>query len=192
VSPPLCSRQEAGRRQDRLATLRLLWAARQGRALSAEQWDRPTRLGDWTVRMLYAHAAGWPVGLSRLVGMVREAEPTHATAAALLRDFNRPGGIASSEAGDVAARAREAASAGTPAELIERFRRAAAERPAEPRVREPRSADGRGGGRKDAPSARASQLGVSILLAGWEPVEGIGAPSCSSTALNAPLGGCCG
>jgi uncharacterized protein (TIGR03083 family) len=111
------------RRQGRLATLARLWTAwsRQGRALSAEQWDRPTRLGDWTVRMLYAHAAGWPVGLSRLVGMVREAEPTHATAAALLRDFNRPGGIASSEAGGVAARAREAASAGTPTDLIERF-----------------------------------------------------------------------
>lgn len=45
-------------RQDRLTTLGLLWAAwdRQGRTLAAEQWDRPTRLGDWTVRMLYAAA----------------------------------------------------------------------------------------------------------------------------------------
>ena len=111
------------RRRDRLTTLARLWTAwsRQGRALSAEQWDRPTRLGDWTVRMLYAHAAGWPVGLSRLVGMVRDTEPTHATAAALLGDFNRPGGIATSQAGDVAARARETASTRTPAELIERF-----------------------------------------------------------------------
>lgn len=80
------------RPRDRLTTLARLWTAwsRQGRALSAEQWDRPTRLGDWTVRMLYAHAAGWPLGFSRLVGMVRDTEPTHATAAALLRDFNRP------------------------------------------------------------------------------------------------------
>jgi uncharacterized protein (TIGR03083 family) len=111
------------RRQHRLTALRLLWAAweRQGRALSAAHWDRPTRLGDWTVRMLYAHAAGWPVGFSRLVGQVRDTQPTHATAAALLGDFNRPGGIAASEAGDVAARAREAASARTPAELIEQF-----------------------------------------------------------------------
>ena len=109
--------------QDRLTTLARLWTAwsRQGRALSAEQWDRPTRLGDWTVRMLYAHAAGWPLGFSRLVGMVRDTQPTHATAAALLRDFNRPGGIAAGEAGDVAARARETASARTRAELIEQF-----------------------------------------------------------------------
>jgi len=77
-------------RQDRLTTLGLLWAAwdRQGRTLAAEQWDRPTRLGGWTVRMLYAHAAGWPLGFSRLVGQVRETEPTHATAAALLGAFN--------------------------------------------------------------------------------------------------------
>ncbi len=52
--------------------------------------------------MLYAHAAGWPVGLSHLVGQVREVRPTHATAAALLGDFNRPGGIATSQAGRVA------------------------------------------------------------------------------------------
>jgi uncharacterized protein (TIGR03083 family) len=111
------------RRQERLSTLARLWTAwsRQGRALSPEQWERPTRLGDWTIRMLYAHAAGWPVGFSRLVGMVREVEPTHATAAALLGDFNRPGGIATSQAGDVAARARETASAKAPAELIEPF-----------------------------------------------------------------------
>ena len=74
--------------QDRLTTLALLWAAweRQGRALSAEQWRRPTRLGDWTVRMLYAHAAGWPFGFSHLVGQVREVAPTHASAAELLGD----------------------------------------------------------------------------------------------------------
>jgi uncharacterized protein (TIGR03083 family) len=108
---------------DRLATLAELWSAweRQGRALSEEQWQRPTRLGDWTVRMLYAHAAGWPVGFSRLVGQVREAQPTHPTAAALLGEFNRPGGIATSQADRVAAAAREDAAAHTPAEMIEQF-----------------------------------------------------------------------
>ena len=107
----------------RLETLGLLWAAweRQGQTLSAEQWQRPTRLGDWTVRMLYAHAAGWPVGLSHLVGQVRDVRPTHATAAALLGDFNRPGGIATSQAGRVAAAAREDAATYPPAQLIEQF-----------------------------------------------------------------------
>jgi len=110
-------------RQDRLTTLGLLWAAwdRQGRTLAAEQWDRPTRLGDWTVRMLYAHAAGWPLGFSRLIGQVRETEPTHATAAALLGAFNRPGGIASGQADRVAAAAREDAATSTPARMVEQF-----------------------------------------------------------------------
>jgi len=107
----------------RLTTLELLWAAweQQGRALSAEQWRQPTRLGDWRVRMLYAHAAGWPVGFSRLVGRVREVAPTHASAAGLLGDFNRPGGIATSQADRVAAAAREHAATSTPAQLIEQF-----------------------------------------------------------------------
>jgi uncharacterized protein (TIGR03083 family) len=110
-------------REDRLTTLELLWAAweQQGRALSAEQWQQPTRLGDWTVRMLYAHAAGWPVGFSHLVGQVREVAPTHASAAGLLGDFNRPGGIATSQADLVAAAAREHAATYTPAQLIEQF-----------------------------------------------------------------------
>jgi uncharacterized protein (TIGR03083 family) len=109
--------------QDRLTTLALLWAAweRQGRALSAERWRRPTRLGDWTVRMLYAHAAGWPFGFSHLVGQVREVAPTHASAAELLGDFNRPGGIATSQADRVAADAREDAATYAPAQMIEQF-----------------------------------------------------------------------
>jgi uncharacterized protein (TIGR03083 family) len=110
-------------REDRLTTLGLLWAAweQQGRALSAEQWQQPTRLGDWTVRMLYAHAAGWPFGFSHLVGQVREVATTHASAAALLSDFNRPGGIATSQADRVAAAAREDAATYTPAQMIEQF-----------------------------------------------------------------------
>jgi uncharacterized protein (TIGR03083 family) len=109
--------------EERLATLGQLWAVweRQGRALSAEQWQRPTRLGDWTVRMLYAHAAAWPFGFSRLVGQVRDAAATHAGAAALLGDFNRPGGIATGEADRVAAGAREDAATYTPAQMIEQF-----------------------------------------------------------------------
>jgi uncharacterized protein (TIGR03083 family) len=109
--------------EDRLTSLGLLWAAwgQQGRVLSAEQWQRPTRLGDWTVRMLYAHAASWPVGLSHLVGQVREVAPTNASAAGLLGDFNRPGGIATTQADRVAAGAREDPAAYTPAEMLEQF-----------------------------------------------------------------------
>jgi uncharacterized protein (TIGR03083 family) len=109
--------------EDRLTTLGLLWAAweQQGRALSAEQWQQPTRLGDWTVRMLYAHAAGWPFGFAHLVGQVREVAPTHASAAGLLGEFNQPGGIATSQADRVAAAGREDAAVYTPAQMIEQF-----------------------------------------------------------------------
>jgi uncharacterized protein (TIGR03083 family) len=110
-------------REDRLTTLALLWAAweQQGRALDPAQWQQPTRLGDWTVRMLYAHAASWPRGFSHLVGQVREVAATHASAAELLHEFNRPGGIATSQADRVAAAARQAAATSSPPQLIERF-----------------------------------------------------------------------
>jgi uncharacterized protein (TIGR03083 family) len=109
--------------QDRLATLELLWSAwaRQGQALAAEQWRRPTRLGDWTVRMLYAHAAAWPAGFDQLVDQVRDVPPTHASAAALLADFNRPDGIAVSQADRVAAGARDDAATYSLARLVEAF-----------------------------------------------------------------------
>ena len=109
--------------EDRLTTRGLLWAAwaQQGRALAADQWQQPTRLGDWTVRMLYAHAASWPAGFAHLVGQVRQAAPTHASAAELLGEFNQPGGIATRQADRVAAAAREDAATYTPAQLIEPF-----------------------------------------------------------------------
>jgi uncharacterized protein (TIGR03083 family) len=109
--------------EDRLTALGLLWAAweHQGRGLAADQWQQPTRLGDWTVRMLYAHAASWPVGFAHLVGQVRQVAPTYASAAELLGEFNQPGGIATRQADRVAAAAREDAAAYTPAQLIEPF-----------------------------------------------------------------------
>lgn len=108
---------------DRLGVLGALWAgwSEQGRALTDEQWRQPTRLGDWDVRSLYAHAAWWPAGLSMLVAFVKDAEPTHATAAALLRDFNAPSGIAHTMRATVAAGAREDAAKFSTAQLIERF-----------------------------------------------------------------------
>jgi uncharacterized protein (TIGR03083 family) len=108
---------------DRLTILAVLWSAwrQQGDTLTDEQWERPTRLGTWDVRSLYAHAAAWPLGFSKLLGRVRDVEPTHPTAAALLREFNHPDGIAKREADQVAATARERAASYSPAEMIERF-----------------------------------------------------------------------
>jgi len=109
----------------RLTALDALWSAwkRQGEALTDEQWDRPTRLGAWDVRSLYAHASAWPLGFSKLLGRMHDAEPTHPTAAALLRDFNSPDGIAKRGADQVAARARERAASSSTAQIIEQFAR---------------------------------------------------------------------
>jgi uncharacterized protein (TIGR03083 family) len=108
---------------DRLATLDALWLvwAEHGQAMTEEQWRRPTRLGDWDVRSLYAHAGSWPFMLSMLIDRVRDTEPTHATAAALLRDFNAPDGIAHSMRDKVATGAREDAARYSTAQMVQQF-----------------------------------------------------------------------
>lgn len=108
---------------DRLTTLEALWSiwARQGQALTDEQWRQPTRLGDWDVRSLFAHAGLWPSMLSTLLERVTDAEPTHASAAALLRDFNAPDGVAHSMREAVATGAREGASRYSTAQMVDQF-----------------------------------------------------------------------
>lgn len=108
---------------DRLATLEALWEvwAEHGRAMTDEQWQRPTRLGDWDVRSLYAHAGSWPYMLSILIDRVRDTEPTHVTAAALLQDFNAPNGVAHSRRDTVTAGAREDAARYSTAQMLEQF-----------------------------------------------------------------------
>src|SRR3954451_12534281 len=96
---------------DRLTTIGALWSvwAERGRAMTDEQWQLPTRLGDWDVRSLYAHAAMWPATLSALIERVQDAEPAVPKAAALLRYFNAPGGIAHTMREETATDAREEA-----------------------------------------------------------------------------------
>jgi len=89
--------------------------------MTDEQWGRPTRLGTWDVRSLYAHAGSWPFAFTSLVDRVRDAEPTHDTAAALLRDFNTPDGNANRLRDRVAAGAREDAATYSTAQMVERF-----------------------------------------------------------------------
>jgi uncharacterized protein (TIGR03083 family) len=110
--------------EDRLTTLGTLWStwAEHGRTMTDEQWARPTRLGTWDVRSLYAHVGSWPSAyLPSLVGQVRDAEPTHATAAALLRDFNAPDGNANRLRDWVAAGARNDAAKYSTEQLVEQF-----------------------------------------------------------------------
>jgi uncharacterized protein (TIGR03083 family) len=109
--------------EDRLTTLETLWSvwAESGRAMTDEQWVLPTRLGGWDVRSLYAHAGTWPSAFAGIVGQVRDAEPTHATAAALLRGFNAPGGAAHRFRDWSAAGSREDAATSSTEQLVERF-----------------------------------------------------------------------
>jgi uncharacterized protein (TIGR03083 family) len=108
---------------ERLDTLGALWSlwAEHGRTMTDEQWRLATRLGDWEVRSLYAHAVIWPFMLPMLVDRVRDAEPTHESAAALLREFNAPDGVAHTGRDAVAAGAREDAARYGTAELVEQF-----------------------------------------------------------------------
>ena len=107
----------------RLSTLDSLWSlwAEHGRAMTDEQWERPTRLGGWEVRSLYAHAGSWPAAFPALLGQVRDAPPTHATAADLLREFNGPQGVAHRLRDWAAANARQDAAKYTTGQLVEQF-----------------------------------------------------------------------
>jgi hypothetical protein len=67
------------------------------------------------------HAASWPAMLSTLTDRVRNAEPAVPTAAALLRYFNAPDGIAHTMRDKVASDAREDAARYSTAEILERF-----------------------------------------------------------------------
>jgi hypothetical protein len=108
---------------DRLTAVGALWSvwAERGHAMTDEQWQLPTRLGDWDVRSLYAHAAMWPATLSALVERVQDAEPAVPTAAALLRYFNAPGGIAHSMREKTATDARGDAARHSTAQMVEQF-----------------------------------------------------------------------
>jgi hypothetical protein len=107
-------------RLDILESLWLAWAEH-GRAMTGEQWRRPTRLGDWDVRSLYAHAGSWPVGLSSLVDRRRDTEPTHPTAAVLLREFNAPDGVANRGRARIASGAREDSTTYTTEQMVGAF-----------------------------------------------------------------------
>jgi Mycothiol maleylpyruvate isomerase N-terminal domain len=109
--------------EDRLTTLDTLWSAwaEHGQAMTDEHWALPTRLGTWDARSLYAHAGSWPFAFLGLVDQVRAAEPTHATAAALLRDFNAPDGAANRFRDWNAASGREDAARYSTVQLVERF-----------------------------------------------------------------------
>ena len=106
-----------------LTNLDALWStwAEYGRTMTDEQWALPTRLEAWDVRSLYAHVASWPAAFPALLAQVRDTEPTHATAAALLRAFNGPDGVATRMRDWSAAKSRDDAAKYTVEQLVDQF-----------------------------------------------------------------------
>lgn len=96
------------------------WAQRAG-VISAQEWERPTRLPGWTVRELYAHVAPVPEMFAGLREAVLDGPAEIGDGAGVLRAYNRPGGVAHTAAGQVADLAREAARLAEPAVLVARF-----------------------------------------------------------------------
>ncbi|MER5349330.1 maleylpyruvate isomerase family mycothiol-dependent enzyme [Kitasatospora sp. NPDC002551] len=104
-----------------LADLWTSWAER-GAAFDAEQWGRSTRLPGWAVRDLYAHVAATPDLFAQLNGAVVDDRPAAVDrGSAVLRAYNRPGGVAHTAAGTIADGAREVAAALGPRALVARF-----------------------------------------------------------------------
>ncbi|MFF7453336.1 maleylpyruvate isomerase N-terminal domain-containing protein [Kitasatospora sp. NPDC008115] len=100
-----------------------LWAgwAERGAAFDAGQWGRATRLPGWTVRDLYAHVAAAPELFAQVPGAVVDRPAAVDRGSAVLRTYNRPGGLAHTAAGAVADGARETAAALGPQALVARF-----------------------------------------------------------------------
>ncbi|MFB6889873.1 maleylpyruvate isomerase N-terminal domain-containing protein [Kitasatospora sp. NPDC056327] len=100
-----------------------LWAswAERGAAFDEERWGRATRLDGWTVRELYAHVAASPELFARLRDAVVDGPAAVDRGSAVLRSYNRPGGVAHTAAGLIADGARESAAALGPRALVARF-----------------------------------------------------------------------
>jgi uncharacterized protein (TIGR03083 family) len=109
-------------RCDALGAVWATWTATL-RDLSAGDWGRPTRLGNWTIAELVAHHSLFPRGLTRLVTQRADGAPTVPSAVAMLRSFNRPGGLATTKADAVAGQARTVAEETRPEAFVERFER---------------------------------------------------------------------
>ncbi len=100
------------------------WAATLG-SLGDADWHRPTRLEGWDVAALVAHHSLLVPVLARLARNPVDDAPPTSTAAAMLRRFNEPDGVAHTLAHAVAEGARKMASTQTSEGLVAVFTTAA-------------------------------------------------------------------
>ena len=93
-----------------------------GSGLDEQGWNTPTRLDGWAVRDVYAHyGPALTGGLAAVEGPEARAPLTHATAADVLREFQRPGGVAHTMADQLRDTAAEQARAMSADELLRPF-----------------------------------------------------------------------
>lgn len=91
------------RYRDRVDALDAVWVcwARTAGTLTGEGWARPSRCAGWDVAALYAHVGLFPHAMRNAPPL--PAEPgVGLTAAAILRGFNAPDGVAHEMAAEVA------------------------------------------------------------------------------------------
>ncbi|MGE2725134.1 maleylpyruvate isomerase N-terminal domain-containing protein [Mycolicibacterium pulveris] len=96
------------------------WAQRCSR-LTAEEWATPTRCGGWDVAALLAHVCPEPAMFGRLAEAAVDPPAAVTDAALMLRRFNEPGGVATTNADSIAGNAVSDAAALTATAAARRF-----------------------------------------------------------------------
>jgi uncharacterized protein (TIGR03083 family) len=97
------------------------WWAEVLRGATEADWHRETRLEGWDVHALVAHHGMFVQGLAFLAAAPVDAAPATPDAAAMLRRFNAPDGVAHELADAVAELARAQAASASPGGLVQRF-----------------------------------------------------------------------
>jgi hypothetical protein len=100
------------------------WAQRCGE-LAEQEWSTPTRCRPWDVKALVAHVCPDPAMFDMLAQAVVDEPAALTDAAAMLRRFNEPDGIAHTSAEGLADRALADAANLTPEDAINRFTKCA-------------------------------------------------------------------
>jgi uncharacterized protein (TIGR03083 family) len=96
------------------------WAGRCGE-LTEAQWSSPTRCSGWDVRALVAHVCPDPAMFEALDDAIIDGAAAVTDAAVMLRRFNEPGGVAHTEADNLADRAVIDARQLTQVAAVDRF-----------------------------------------------------------------------
>lgn len=99
--------------------------ARRCAELTPDEWTTPTRCEGWDVAALLAHVCPEPATFDRLTGAAIDGPAAVTDAAAQLRRFNEPDGVANTNAEGLAEQAVSESPALTPQSAAQRFEESA-------------------------------------------------------------------